>query len=227
MTEAEEFGARLTLLRRNRGMSQEDLGDILGISKGAVSNFEKGRNYPLPDKLVKLARYFGVTVDFLLTGPGLEYYDNTASATNDQDQSKTISDLRRANNVLQQENLRLQHALSQRDTVLLDPSQWAEFKVLLPRLVEERVDDAWSTKFEITRVAAEEQMAVYWVGRKPDPARPFSGLLSKRLGITETEAKNLVLSGRIGAIDTGDSNRITDFRIPESSVQRFLKTGNE
>ncbi len=57
---------RLKELRRLRGMSQEDLGALLGVQKAAVCKYEVGR-VPLPnDILVKLCDYFDVTSDYLL-----------------------------------------------------------------------------------------------------------------------------------------------------------------
>jgi hypothetical protein len=63
---------------------------------------------------------------------------------------------------------------------------------------------------------------VYWIG-KPDPTRPYNGLLTERLGISEEEAKQLVLSGEILAGKFGTRNRITDYRIGEFAVQKFLE----
>ena len=57
---------RLKELRKQRCMSQEELGAILGVQKAAVCKYETGR-VPLPHEvLVKLCDYFDVTADFLL-----------------------------------------------------------------------------------------------------------------------------------------------------------------
>ncbi len=57
---------RLKDLRNRRGMSQEELGAMLGVQKAAVCKYELGR-VPLPnDVLVKLCDYFDVTSDHLL-----------------------------------------------------------------------------------------------------------------------------------------------------------------
>jgi len=57
---------RLKELRKQRGMSQEELGALLGVQKAAVCKYEVGR-VPLPhDVLVKLCDHFDVTSDFLL-----------------------------------------------------------------------------------------------------------------------------------------------------------------
>jgi DNA-binding XRE family transcriptional regulator len=68
MSEKQVFGEVLAALRKRKGLTQQDVADQIGVSKSAVYGFEKGRSFPVPDKLVKLARYFKVTVDYLLTG---------------------------------------------------------------------------------------------------------------------------------------------------------------
>ena len=68
MPEKQIFGDMLFSLRESKQMSQEALGDLIGVSRSAVNGYEKGKSFPVPDKLVKLARHFGVTVDYLLTG---------------------------------------------------------------------------------------------------------------------------------------------------------------
>lgn len=62
------FGSRLRELRKNAGMSQEELAKLLGISKSAVGMYEQGqRKKPQSDELLKkIADLFGVTLDFLM-----------------------------------------------------------------------------------------------------------------------------------------------------------------
>ncbi len=55
-------------LRKEKGVSQETLADICGVSMQAVSKWENGQSYPDITFLPKLAEYFAVTMDFLLTG---------------------------------------------------------------------------------------------------------------------------------------------------------------
>ena len=49
------------------GLSQKKLADLLDVTDSAVSGWEKGTSFPATKVLVKLARYFAVTVDDLLT----------------------------------------------------------------------------------------------------------------------------------------------------------------
>lgn len=57
---------RLRELRKRRGMSQEELGTLLGVQKAAVCKYEVGRVSLPNDILVKLCDYFDVTSDYLL-----------------------------------------------------------------------------------------------------------------------------------------------------------------
>ena len=62
------FGSVLKQLRRQKNVSQETLAEIFGISSQAVSKWECSLSYPDIELLPILAEYFGVSVDFLLTG---------------------------------------------------------------------------------------------------------------------------------------------------------------
>ncbi len=64
-----EFSKNLRALRIERGLSQRALGAVLGFTDVAVSHWEARNKEPSYDTLVKLARYFNVSTDFLL---GLE-----------------------------------------------------------------------------------------------------------------------------------------------------------
>lgn len=57
---------RIQQLRRRMGLSQERLAEEMGVSRQAISKWESGAAVPEVDKLIQLARFFGVTVDDLL-----------------------------------------------------------------------------------------------------------------------------------------------------------------
>ena len=59
---------RIQLLRKARGLSQEELSVHLGVSRQAVSKWESGQSLPDLERIVDLSAFFGVTTDSLLTG---------------------------------------------------------------------------------------------------------------------------------------------------------------
>lgn len=64
------FGEKLVLLRKARGMTQEQLAAELSVSRQAVSKWELGETTPETENVIQLSRLFGVTTDYLLFGAG-------------------------------------------------------------------------------------------------------------------------------------------------------------
>lgn len=60
---------RIKDLRKQKGLTQEELGKLLNVQKAAVSKYELGRAVPSTDVLMKMAKIFGVTTDHLLGRP--------------------------------------------------------------------------------------------------------------------------------------------------------------
>lgn len=77
-----EFHEKLQELRKNRGLTQEELAEILYVSRTAVSKWESGRGYPSIDSLKAIAGYFSVTIDDLLSGEKLIYIAEEENKTN-------------------------------------------------------------------------------------------------------------------------------------------------
>lgn len=63
-----EFHEKMQELRKKNGLTQEELAQALCVSRTAVSKWESGRGYPNIDSLKAAAKFFGVTVDELLSG---------------------------------------------------------------------------------------------------------------------------------------------------------------
>ena len=57
---------KLYKLRKNSGLSQEQLAEKLNVSRQAISKWESGTAVPESEKLVTISNYFGVSVDYLL-----------------------------------------------------------------------------------------------------------------------------------------------------------------
>ena len=58
---------KIVLLRKKKGISQEELANKLNTSRQAVSKWENNQSTPDLEKLVALSKYFNVTTDYLLT----------------------------------------------------------------------------------------------------------------------------------------------------------------
>ncbi len=57
---------KLYALRKQRGLSQEQLAEGLKVSRQAISKWESGQSLPESDKLLALSEYFGVSLDYLM-----------------------------------------------------------------------------------------------------------------------------------------------------------------
>jgi len=66
-----ELNEKLQGLRRQKGLTQEELAVVLSVSRTAISKWESGRGYPSIDSLKAIASFFGVTIDHLLSGDEL------------------------------------------------------------------------------------------------------------------------------------------------------------
>ena len=62
-----EFNEKLQELRKQRGLTQEELAEKLYVSRTAISKWESGRGYPNIESLKAIAKFFEVTVDELLS----------------------------------------------------------------------------------------------------------------------------------------------------------------
>ena len=62
-----EFNEKLQELRKQNGLTQEELAELLYVSRTAISKWESGRGYPSIDSLKAIAKFFSVTVDELLS----------------------------------------------------------------------------------------------------------------------------------------------------------------
>ena len=64
------FGERIKALRKERGMTQEELAERLSVTRQTVSKWEQGTTQPDLDRVLELGRLFGVSTDYLLDGGG-------------------------------------------------------------------------------------------------------------------------------------------------------------
>ena len=66
-----EFNEKLQELRKNKGLTQEELAEVLYVSRTAISKWESGRGYPNIESLKEISKFFEVSIDDLLSGEKL------------------------------------------------------------------------------------------------------------------------------------------------------------
>ena len=85
-----EIANRLQKLRKENGYSQEELADKLGISRQAVSKWERAESSPDTDNLIVLAKLYNISLDELLYDT--ESVDEIRERTIDKEADKKDSD---------------------------------------------------------------------------------------------------------------------------------------
>lgn len=60
------FSEKLQLIRKNKGLTQEELAEKLSVSRQAVAKWESGQVYPEITNLIQISNLFNVTVDYLV-----------------------------------------------------------------------------------------------------------------------------------------------------------------
>lgn len=85
-----EIAERLQKLRKENGYSQEELADALGISRQAVSKWERAESSPDTDNLILLARLYNVSLDQLLSTD--ETTDEIKQVNEDKREGISITD---------------------------------------------------------------------------------------------------------------------------------------
>ncbi len=69
---------RIKDLREDRDLRQIDVAEAVGIDQRSLSNYETGKTNPDSATIIKLARFFGVTCDYLLGVSDSVLMDNKA-----------------------------------------------------------------------------------------------------------------------------------------------------
>ena len=84
-----EFNEKLQELRKQKGLTQEELAELLYVSRTAISKWESGRGFPNIESLRAISKYFSVSLDELLSGEEI-----LAIAEKDhKEKERTIRDL--------------------------------------------------------------------------------------------------------------------------------------
>lgn len=102
-------GTQIARLRKEKGLTQNDLGDRLGVSFQAVSKWERGETLPDTAILLDLANALETSVDFILTG-GSQVLHYRGKFTVSQ-MSEGILALKHMGELLGRDNLLYRHAI--------------------------------------------------------------------------------------------------------------------
>mgnify|MGYP001050660792 CR=1 FL=1 len=62
------FGDNLRTIRKEKGISQEDLAGLLNVSRQAISKWEQNNGYPEMEKVIQLAEALNISLDYLILG---------------------------------------------------------------------------------------------------------------------------------------------------------------
>jgi transcriptional regulator with XRE-family HTH domain len=103
-------GAQIARLRKDKGLTQNDLGDRLGVSFQAVSKWERGETLPDTAILLDLANALETSVDFILTG-GSQVLHYRGKFTVAQ-MSEGILSLKRMGELIGKDNALYRHAIA-------------------------------------------------------------------------------------------------------------------
>ena len=79
------FGGKLQLLRKQKGMSQEQLASQLTVSRQAISKWELDSSLPDTENVIQLSKIFGVSIDYLLNDDMENDKDNPTVIINEND----------------------------------------------------------------------------------------------------------------------------------------------
>lgn len=79
------MGYRISVARKNRGLSQRQLARLVNVEPNTISMYENSSRKPSTDVVIKLARTLHVSTDYLLLGDRKNYID--ASGLEDRDVS--------------------------------------------------------------------------------------------------------------------------------------------
>lgn len=60
----EDIGRKLKILRKGKGLTQNDVANILGLVRATISNYEVGRRTPHLSDLKRFAELYGVSLDY-------------------------------------------------------------------------------------------------------------------------------------------------------------------
>lgn len=92
------FNEKLIELRKSKGLSQDELGNALGVSRQTISKWELAQSYPDFQRLVLLSDYFGLSLDALVKD--IDVQDIRNKSLNDKQLSAIYEDINSAKSTI-------------------------------------------------------------------------------------------------------------------------------
>lgn len=91
------LGDRICGLRKSKNLTQKELAKILNVSNTTLSQYENGIRVPSDDIKIKIANYFNVTLDYLLSGKHSNENINESQLTkkDEKDIAKTMERMKK------------------------------------------------------------------------------------------------------------------------------------
>ncbi len=86
---------RIKDLREDHDLRQLDVALAIGIDQRSLSNYETGKTNPDSETIIRLARFFGVTCDYLLGASDVNLLDNRAIVKELVDIGKRLEEIQR------------------------------------------------------------------------------------------------------------------------------------
>ena len=89
------IGVKIQNLRKQKGLSQEQLAEAVGVSRQAVSKWEAEQSVPDIDKIILICDYFGVTTDYILRDEEMSCIE-TVQSTNKGEEEKDMDNKKKS-----------------------------------------------------------------------------------------------------------------------------------
>jgi len=84
----DNFGIRLKKLRKENGIRQKDLADVLGLAQTTIANYEQNSRFPNEEILKRISDYFNVSFDYLLGRTNIYQKNKPKILNNDIQENK-------------------------------------------------------------------------------------------------------------------------------------------
>lgn len=117
---------RIKEIRTSLGLSQQEFADRIGVKRGAIANYEIGRNEPIDAVITLICREFGVSEHWLRTGEGEMF----VQISRDEEVMAFVGDVMRG----EEDNFRRRFLLA---LSRLPEERWADIEAFAIQIAEE------------------------------------------------------------------------------------------